>query len=288
MTFVSIVVLLGFILILPLGVSSVYGENTWSIFLNPHEGIQKDELFSPLELPISSGDTVTWINQDSVTHKITSGIAAHPDYSGEFFSTDILPPGDSFSVSLEYPGFAGYYYFCEIHPWFSGKIFYEDRPGMYQSTLDISYDVTDSEILIINGLVESDLGNTVYEILIYDSKNHLIFHKLYSFESDAVFDVSIDTSSSIWKHDENYLLKLVYGVPSESTSLSLNIPINNLDYNLKSSALVFCDDFISDSSLTFNDNLLPLWYFQPICWYGSGLIVEQEHFDAVNFFQNLK
>ena len=45
MTFVNIVVLLGFILILPLGVSSVYGENTWSIFLNPHEGIQKDELF---------------------------------------------------------------------------------------------------------------------------------------------------------------------------------------------------------------------------------------------------
>ena len=248
----------------------------------------KSQLFSPLELPISSGDTVTWINQDSVTHKITSGIAAHPDYSGEFFSSDILSPGDSFSVSLENPGFAGYYYFCEIHPWFTGKIFYEDRPGMYQSTLDISYDVTDSEILIINGLVESDLGNIEYEILIYDSKNHLIFQKLYSFESDSTFDVSIDISSSIWEHDENYLLKLVYGVPSESTSLSLNIPINNLDYNLKSRALVLCDDFISDSSFTFNDLLLPLWYSQSICWYGSGLIVEQEYFDAVHFLQNLK
>lgn len=280
--------LLGFILILPLGVSSVYGENSWSVFLTSHEGLQKDELFSPLELPISSGDTVTWINQDSVTHKITSGVAAHSDYSGEFFSTDTLSPGDSFSVSLENQGFAGYYYFCEIHPWFTGKIFYEDRPGMFQSTLDISYDVTDSEILTINGLVEPEIGNTAYEILIYDSKNHLIFQKLNSFESDATFDISIDVSSSIWKHDENYLLKLVYGVPSESTNFSLNIPINNLDYDLKSNALVFCDDSIFDSDFTFNDDLLPFWYSQSVCWYGSGFIVEQEYFDAVTFLQNLK
>jgi len=280
--------LLGFILILPFGVSSVYGENTWSIFLNPHEGIQKDVLFSPRELPISSGDTVTWINQDSVTHKITSGIAKHPDYSGEFFSTGALSPGDSFSISLDNPGFAGYYYFCEIHPWFTGKIFYEDRVGIFQSTLDISYDVTDSEILTISGLVEPEIGNTEYEILIYDSKNHLIFQKLDSFESDATFDISIDVSSSIWKHDENYISKLVYGVPSESTNLSLNIPITDLDYDLKSNALVFCDDSKSDSNFIFNDNVLPLWYSQSVCWYGSGLIVEQEYFDAVNFLQNLK
>lgn len=288
MTFVSIVALLGFILILPLGVFSAYAENSWSIFLTPHDGIQKDELFAPLELPISSGDIVTWINQDSVTHKITSGVAQHPDYSGEFFFTDALSPGDSFSIPLTNPGFAGYYYFCEIHPWFTGKIFYEDRLGMFQSTLDISYNVTDSEILIINGLVEPELGNTEYEILIYDSKNHLIFQKLYSFESDAIFDIPIDVSSSIWKHDEDYLLKLVYGVPSESTHLSLNLPINDLDYNLKSNALVFCGDAESDFSFTFNDYLLPFWYSQSVCWYGNGFIVEQEFFDAVNFLQNFE
>ena len=285
MTFLSIVVLIGFILILPFGISSVYAENSWSIFLTPYDGIQNTELFSPLELPISSGDTVTWINQDSTNHQITSGIPAHLDYSGEFFSTDVLSPGDRFSITLENPGFAGYYYFCEIHPWFTGKIFYEDRSGILQSTLDISYHVLDSEILEIDGLVESELGNTGYEILIYDSENHLIFQKLYSFESDATFDVSLDVSSSIWKHDENYLLKLVYGVPSESTKLSLNVPINNLDSDLKSDALVFCDNFTSDSDLIFNDVLLPNWYFQSLCWFGDGFIVEQEFSDAVAFFQ---
>jgi plastocyanin len=224
MTFVSIVLLLGFVLILPLAASSVYAENSWSVFLNPFDGDQKDELFVPLELPISLGDTVTWINQDSTSHKIVSGVPVHPDYSGEFFSSDILSPGDSFSETFdEDVQYTAYYYFCEIHPWFTGKLFFEDRETILHSTIDISYDVVDSESLQFNGLVESDLATTGYEVLIYDSKNDLIFHKLSSFESDASFDFSIDISSSMWGSDDDYLLKLVYGVPSESTELPFNL-----------------------------------------------------------------
>lgn len=285
MTFVGMVLLLGFILILPLGVSSVYGENSWNVFLNPYEGLQQDELFAPHELPISSGDTVTWINQDSVTHKITSGIAAHPDYSGEFFSTDVLSPGDNFSVSLENQGFAGYYYFCEIHPWFTGKIFFEDRPGMYKSTLDFSYDLQDSEVLSITGLVDSDLSTSSYEILIFDSKNNLIFQKIDSFEADATFDVSVDVSNSNWKHDENYVAKLVYGVPSESTSLFMTILVPKLDGELVSKSLEFCQ--YSESDFLFEDVLIPSWYSKSLCWFGNGLVVQKEVSDSLGFFQDL-
>jgi len=276
---------LSIILILPFGIGSVHAENSWSIFVNPHEGIQKDELFAPLELPISSGDTVTWINQDSVSHKITSGVSAHPDYAGEFFVTDLLSPGDSFSVYLENEGFAGYYYFCEIHPWFSGKIFYEDRPGMYQSTLDFSYDVDDSEIMNLSGMVESDLATTMYEILIYDSKNNFIFQKIDSFETDATFVMSVDISSSIWKHDGNYVVKLVYGVPSESTLLDVTIPTPKMGDNLKSKYLEFCEGSVID--FMFDDVLVPFWYAQSLCWAGDGLVVQKEVSDALTFFTDL-
>jgi len=285
MMFMTILVLLGFILFLPFGVSTASAANSWSIFVNPHEGIQNDELFAPFELPISSGDTVTWINHDSVSHKITSGVSTHPDFSGEFFSTDILSPGDSFSIILENEGFAGYYYFCEIHPWFSGKIFYEDRSGMYQSTLDFSYDVDDSEMMIISGLVDSDLATTMYEILIYDSSNNLLFQNIDSFGIDATFDVSIDISSSIWKHDENYVAKLVYGVPSESTLLDMVIPISKIDTELKSKYLELCQNSVND--FLFEDVLIPLWYAQSFCWAGDGLVVQKEVSDALIFFNNL-
>jgi len=228
MAFVNIVVLLGFILILSLSVSSVHAENSWNVVLNPYDGDKKDELFTPLELPISLGDTVTWINQDSTNHKIVSGVPDHPDYSGEFFSSDILSPGDMFSETFdEDVQYTAYYYFCEIHPWFTGKLFFEDRDTILHSTLDISYDIIDSELLQISGLVESALSTTGYEVLIYDSKNDLVFHKLSSFESDASFDFSIDISDSIWSGNDDYLLKLVYGIPSESTELSFNLHPEN-------------------------------------------------------------
>jgi len=284
MTFVSIVLLLSVILILPLSVSSVYAENYWSVFLNPHEGTQKDELFAPLELPISSGDTVTWINQDSTNHKITSGVAAHPDFSGEFFTTDVLSPGDSFSITLVNEGFAGYYYFCEIHPWFSGKIFFEDRPGIYQSTLDFTYDVDDSEIMTISGLVESDLATTMYEVLIYDNSNNLLFQKIDSFESDATFAVSVDISNSIWKHDENYVAKLVYGVPSESTQLEMTISIPKISDDLKSEYLGICQNSVTD--FLYEDVLIPFWYVKSFCWAGNEYVVQKEISDALIFFSN--
>lgn len=285
MTFVSIIVLLGLILILPLGVSSVFAENSWNVFLNPYDGIQKDELFVPLELPISFGDTVTWINQDSTAHKIVSGVPEHIDYSGEFFSTEILSPGDSFSETFDDTSqYTGFYYFCEIHPWFTGKLFFEDREDILYSTLDISYDVIEPETLQITGLVESVLATTGYEIQIYDSKNRLISQKLSSFESDATFNASVDVSSSIWDHDENYLLKLVYGIPSESTELLLYIPFDDTNSKSKLNALEFCNN--SESNFIYFDTLVPYWFSQTLCWFGNGLIVEKEISDSMNFFKN--
>ena len=281
----TIMLLLGMFLILPIMISSVHAENSWTVFLTPYGGLEKDELFQPLELPIHSGDKVTWINQDSTTHKIVSGVPQHPDFSGEFFSTDILSPGESSSVSLDSEGFVAYYYFCEIHPWFTGKIFFEDRPGIFYSTLDISYEIHDSDTLLVSGLVDSDFGTTGYEILIYDSKNNLIFQKVDAFELDATFDNSIDISSSIWDYDENYLLKLVYGIPSESTILSLEIPINDVDNELKSKSLEFCQDSESTSNFLFEGVSVPNWFKKSLCWFGNGLVDEKEISESLDFLQ---
>ena len=272
---------------LPAFSMSAHADNSWNVFLNPYEGIEKDELFRPLELPISSGDTVTWINHDSTSHKIVSGVPGHPDFSGEFFSIPVLSPGKSYSVSLEPHGYAGYYYFCEIHPWFTGKLFFEDRPDIFQSTLDISYEIDNSGMLFVSGMVESDLGNTGYEIVIYDSKGNLVFQGLYSFEPDSSFDISVDTSSSIWDHDENYVLKLIYGVPSESTNIAIVMPAPVIDDNLKINSLKFCQDSESDSDFVFEGVLVPGWYKKPLCWFGDGLIVQNEVLDSLDFFRQL-
>ena len=285
MTVKMILILLGLFIILPIMTLSAYAENSWIISINPYDEFGKKELFQPRELPIESGDRITWQNNDSTVHKIVSGVPDFPDYSGEFFSTDILSAGENYSISLDFDGYAGYYYFCEIHPWYTGKIFFEDRPDIFHSTLDISYEILDDNMLSVKGLVESDLGNSEYEILIYDSEHRLIFQKGGSFEQDASFNTTINVSDSKWNKDEKYILKLVYGVPSESTSLLFSIPTK--DTSEKSKYLEFCQDFKGENSFLFEEIHLPNWYKKSFCWYGNNLMTEKELTDSLNFFKKI-
>ncbi|MGY5149636.1 MAG: cupredoxin domain-containing protein [Candidatus Nitrosopumilus sp. bin_68KS] len=285
MTGKVIFVLLGLFIFLPLTTASAYAENSWTVSIKPYDEFGKKELFQPRELPIMSGDKVIWKNNDSTSHKIVSGIPQHPDYAGEFFSTNVISSGSDNSISLDFKGYAGYYYFCEIHPWYTGKIFFEERPGIFNSTLGTSYKILDENTLSVGGLVESDLRNTEYEMLVFDSKNNLVHQNIQSFESDASFNQIIDISDSLWKKDENFTLKLVFGVPSESTSIPIKIPINQT-YE-KSKYLEFCQDFRTESNFLFEEIQLPNWYKKTLCWYGNKIITEKELLDSLNFFNNI-
>lgn len=66
--------------------------------------------FNPAELNVKKGSTVTWINQDSVPHKI----------SGGGFQSSALDKGQSFSFTFDAVG--TFDYVCSIHPSMKGKI----------------------------------------------------------------------------------------------------------------------------------------------------------------------
>jgi plastocyanin len=68
--------------------------------------------FDPKELTVSKGTKVTWTNNDSVNHTITSD-------SGAFESGD-LAKGDSFSFTFNDTG--SFSYHCKIHPLMTAKI----------------------------------------------------------------------------------------------------------------------------------------------------------------------
>ena len=68
--------------------------------------------FSPAEITVAAGDTVTWTNLDQVVHTATST-------SGAFDSAD-LDPGESFSMTFSTPG--TYDYLCTPHPSMTGRV----------------------------------------------------------------------------------------------------------------------------------------------------------------------
>ena len=68
--------------------------------------------FSPAELSIKPGTTVTWTNPDDIPHSIVEDKTNFPPKP--------LDTGEKFSMKFTVPGEIGY--FCGFHPHMKGKI----------------------------------------------------------------------------------------------------------------------------------------------------------------------
>ncbi|AJW70349.1 cupredoxin domain-containing protein [Nitrosopumilus adriaticus] len=85
---------------------------------NGNSEIASAGFYLPLNLEISKGTTVTWVNDDSVPHNIQS-----LDTSGkviDWFNSPPLNTGDKFEFAFEESGV--YNYYCSFHPWRVGSI----------------------------------------------------------------------------------------------------------------------------------------------------------------------
>jgi len=95
--------------------------STFIISIEEGSGVQGCEEFNECYFPYSQevlvGDTVSWINNDSAAHTVTSG--TFPDASG-LFDSGIFMAGDTFDFTFDAPGIFPYY--CVIHPWMAGEI----------------------------------------------------------------------------------------------------------------------------------------------------------------------
>jgi len=74
--------------------------------------------FIPSSVKINVGDTVSWSNDDTAAHTVTSGKpATGPDGN---FDSSLLMVGKTFDVTFDNSG--SYDYFCMVHPWMVGKV----------------------------------------------------------------------------------------------------------------------------------------------------------------------
>jgi plastocyanin len=72
----------------------------------------KNIAFDPTSITIKAGESVTWTNDDGVTHTVTAD-------NGEFDSGDVAP-GATFSFTFAKAG--TYPYHCTIHPGMKGTV----------------------------------------------------------------------------------------------------------------------------------------------------------------------
>lgn len=85
---------------------------------NGNYDISGTGFYIPLNLEVSTGTTVGWVNDDSVPHTIQS-----QDPQGNIiglFNSAPLMTGDVFEYTFEESGV--YNYFCSLHPWRVGIV----------------------------------------------------------------------------------------------------------------------------------------------------------------------
>lgn len=79
-----------------------------------------DRCYIPSIITIESGKEVTWVNEDSAFHSVTSGFYDTPS---DLFDSGYLDPSESFTFTFNEPG--RYDYFCTLHPWMRGQVIVE-------------------------------------------------------------------------------------------------------------------------------------------------------------------
>ncbi|MGI0022987.1 MAG: cupredoxin domain-containing protein, partial [Nitrososphaeraceae archaeon] len=79
---------------------------------------ETNKCYIPFEVRVARGGEVTWSNDDSAAHTVTSGTAKDgPDGN---FDSSLFMAGTTFSVKFNEDG--TFPYFCMVHPWMIGEV----------------------------------------------------------------------------------------------------------------------------------------------------------------------
>lgn len=288
--------------------------STWKIRIMEGSSNQDPSyVFYPDELPASVGDTIEWINEDSVSHSITSGVPDFPDYYGHFFNAGLVEPGQSVSITLDNTDFDAFYYLCELHPWMTGKLFTSEafiaQPET-ESPITVekkSYDA--GEKISVSGKVHKDFWGTDFKILVYDEGQELVDLVHGYFDDDAAYSQAIESSKN-WNADGDYQLKLVYGLPSKvaKTSFEFNsgVMTKSVPVWVKNIGQFWCSNQINDSefvnaiqylisnkiigvtstNLSEADEFIPEWVKDSTCWWSQGQITDVDFLSGIEYLVN--
>jgi len=178
-----------------------------------------NECWLPTEISIGVGETVTWSNDDTAAHTVTSGTPASPSEEvGALFDSSLFLAATTFSHTFDEAG--TFEYFCMVHPWMQGTVIVGEAmaeevmeeammSGAYLG-LDIDpmlpFDNTANDMVTLSFTAKSDeLKGTTMTSMVID---HLDYKVIISKDGNELW------SEQFHDHDGNLELQIT---PSEGT-----------------------------------------------------------------------
>jgi len=128
-----------------------------------------DECWDPSVVTVGVGETVTWSNDDTAAHTVTSGSAA--DGPDGVFDSSLFMAGAEFSHTFDEVG--TFEYFCMVHPWMAGQVIVTEAMMMRGEYLGLDidpmlpFDNTVSDMVTLSFTAQSDelMGSALVSLL---------------------------------------------------------------------------------------------------------------------------
>jgi len=181
---------------------------------------ETSECYIPNKVIIQVSGEVTWSNDDTAAHTVTSGSPAEgPD---GIFDSSLMMAGGSYSYKFNEPG--SFSYFCMVHPWMIGTIIVGEGSEIIKEQTII--DTT--ETIQKNTEVNESAG-----ILRIDKRIHDV-----SFGSSGKVEISGQVNTASWSRSGSASVELTITAPNgkpeklttraerESGNFETSFPIN--------------------------------------------------------------
>ena len=215
--------------------------------------------FIPNVLNIQVDDSVTWTNDDTSGHTITSGTPSGG--SDGAFDSSIVAPGDSYS--LTFPSADTYNYFCLIHPWMQGTVTVTPATTPAPTpTITVSTDKTsyqNEDIIHISVQVLNRASDEVVAIKINDPNGDIIWVQQATLTDSGIAEDYASTSISMTPQTGVYTVSATYGSVSDTltfqfTKLDSTPTITTLPIECQYSPLVL--DWVDSNTINAGETVV--------------------------------
>jgi plastocyanin len=185
-----------------------------------------NQCYIPFEVRIDVGGVVTWSNDDSAAHTVTSGSAA--DGPSGAFDSSLFMAGTTFEHRFDSPG--EYPYFCMVHPWMEGIVTVGQGgtpPPQYSinvKTDQNSYFI--GETLEITGVLKPADGSSVV-LQIFNPQGNRVYNESVRSFSSGLFSAEIRLSGSDFAQTGTYSVKALANSASDTVEFFLQEKITS-------------------------------------------------------------
>jgi len=169
-----------------------------------------NECYIPATITIDVGGEVTWTNDDTLAHTVTSGTPDDADSVAALFDSSIFMGGLTWSHTFDEAG--TFPYFCMIHPWMVGIVIVqaegaggeelmvsiETIPGSAGETMDVTVTITNMDGSSVEHVNYNVMATQGTETVLDDTEVHdhdgVMTHTTMALPMAASDDNPVDVS----------------------------------------------------------------------------------------------